>query len=470
MADPLFEFDPTSEDATNSPLSVWNTSSYAVTAFKVSAPPFEVTWAGSVDTEGALPASVKPGNRTISLTVECLTAAALRALQAKAAKITRERGTAKITFPANGETLVVDIHMLETFEPEFDIAYFINSGAFCSVSLSFTIKPYGRGAPETATLSTSTATSKAPLVFTVTGVKGDVAALGTLVVANATTAKTFGIYGVQSRYYSAASGAALFLEAEDGSADTATLNAGAAGASGAGANKVMRHLDVGTTGADTSYFIQGSGGGSLEHVGSFRVLARVQPLSTNTGTVSVRLAWTPSGAAGNQIVEDWVPIQTTAGTAIKGSWVIVDLGLVTIRKARQGTQQWRAELIPKSTIATDDIDYDWVTLVPVTEPSGQLVDTGNTIVTAGAVEFGYEAVQIRTAGTVWFDPLEGFQGDYVRVPVAGAEARTVRFVVLLAGPTSNTGNYTMPVIDAVNLDAITATLTYIPRFLVVPSP
>ena len=101
MADPLFEFDPTSEDAANSALSIWNTASYVVTSFSVAAPPFEVQWAGSVDTEGMLPASVKPGNRTISVTVECLTAAALRALQAKAAKLARERGTAKITFPAN---------------------------------------------------------------------------------------------------------------------------------------------------------------------------------------------------------------------------------------------------------------------------------------------------------------------------------------------------------------------------------
>jgi hypothetical protein len=40
--------------------------------------------------------------------------------------------------------------------------------------------------------------------------------------------------------------------------------------------------------------------------------------------------------------------------------------------------------------------------------------------------------------------------------------------VLLAGATS--GNLTDTVIDAVNLDAVTATLTYVPRYLVVPEP
>jgi hypothetical protein len=55
MADPLLEFDPTSEDAANSPLSVWNTASYIVTAFNPDAANQTVQWASSVDTEGALP-------------------------------------------------------------------------------------------------------------------------------------------------------------------------------------------------------------------------------------------------------------------------------------------------------------------------------------------------------------------------------------------------------------------------------
>src|SRR3954469_3879697 len=118
MADPLLEFDPVSEDATNSPLSVWNTASYIVTAFNPDAANQTVQWASSVDTEGALPASVKDENRTISMTIECLNSAALRALQSKVPKISRERGTLKYTLP-NSEVVVFDLLARESFKPEF---------------------------------------------------------------------------------------------------------------------------------------------------------------------------------------------------------------------------------------------------------------------------------------------------------------------------------------------------------------
>jgi hypothetical protein len=466
MANPLLEFDPTSEDAANSPLEIWNTTSYAVSAFNAPAPPLTVQWAGSVDTEGSLPSSKKHENRTISITVDVLSAAALRSLQAKIGKVTREGGTLKLTLPASSEVVVFDLHSADTFEPQLDIVYFVNSGAFCTVNLSLTAKPYGRGPQETLTLSAATAPSKAPLVVTATtGVKGDMAALGTLSLQNDPFGHTmtFGLWGIQSRYYDASANAALFLEAENGVAGAAALNAGAAGASGGGANKVMRHLDVGTVGATASYVMGVSGATTMQHVGTFRVFARVQALSTNTGTVSVRLDW--NMRLGNVTSNDWVPIATAVGAAIKGSWVLVDLGLVSLPKARKGDQRWDGLVYAKSTVATDDIDFDWVTLFPVDEGFGR-VEAGS-IATSETVEFAYDAVQIVTSGTIWHDPTL-YEGDLVTIPPAGAEGRTLRVVALLAGQSA--GNLTDTVIDAVNLDQFTPTLTYVPRYLVVPSP
>jgi hypothetical protein len=331
--------------------------------------------------------------------------------------------------------------------------------------MSFAAKPYGRGASTSATLTGGTATSKLPIVATATGIKGDVPALGTLTVANATNAKTAALWGIQSRYYSAATSAALVLEAEDGVASGAALNAGSAGASGGGANKVMRHLDVGTSGGSTSYLLgYSSGTQTLSHVGSFRVLARVQALSTNTGIVSIRLGWYPRWYA-TQVINDWVPIVSAAGAAVSGSWVLVDLGMITIPKARSGLQQWRGEIDVKSTVATDDIDYDWIALLPCDEGAGRL--EAATIISTDSVEFSPESAQIVRSG-LWGDPTS-YEGDYVRIPPAGAEARSLRVLALLAGATAG-GNLTDTVIDAVNLDATTATLTYVPRYLVVPEP
>jgi hypothetical protein len=195
MADPLLEFDPTSEDAANSPLSIWNVAgSYVVTAFNPDAANQTVLWAASVDTEGALPAALKDENRTISITVECLSAAALRTLQAKVAKVSRERGTLKYTLP-NSEAIIFDLLAREAFKPTFDVAYFINAGAFCVVEMAFTARPYGRGSA--VALTAHTATVKQPLIFTETGIKGDVLGTGSLRVSNATNAKTWLMWGQQ---------------------------------------------------------------------------------------------------------------------------------------------------------------------------------------------------------------------------------------------------------------------------------
>lgn len=468
MADPIWELDPTSEDAANTPLVLSNTTNYGITAFSLDAAGQSVQWASSVDTEGSLPASSKDENRTISFSVECLSAAALRTLQAKVAKISRERGTLKYTLP-NGEVIVFDLLARQSFTAEFDVKYFIHTGAYCSVDFSFAALPYGRGPSVSATLSASTATSKQPLVFTVTGVKGDIPALGSLTLSNVTNAKTWAVWGIQSRYYDSASLAGLFFEAEDGQVGGGALNAGSAGASGGGANKVVRYTDVGTVGNSSAYFLGASGSAAITHIGAYRVFMRAQALSTNTGTVSVRVQWKPTALSAG-ITNDWVPIETSGGVAIKGSWVLVDLGLVIVPKARAGTQRWLAEFELKSTVGTDDIDLDWAMLVPVDEGSGRLKDTGGGIAVGGVVEVAHNAAQVRSSGTpIWYDPTS-YEGDYLRIPPAGAEGRTTRIVALLAGPVSNTGNVTDTIIDAVNLDAFTATLSYQPRYLVVPEP
>jgi hypothetical protein len=468
MANPLLEFDPTSEDAANSPLEIWNTTSYAVSAFSAPAPPLTVQWAGSVDTEGSLPSSKKHENRTISITVDVLSAAALRSLQAKIGKVTREGGTLKLTLPASSEVVVFDLHSGDTFEPQLDIVYFVNSGAFCTVNLSLTAKPYGRG--PSVTLTTHTATTKAPLVFTETGIKGDLPALGDLRIANATSQKTWLMWGQQSRYYDAGTTAALFLEAEGCQAFGAALNAGPAGASGSG-NKVLRHATVGTTGAE-SFGLGTSGTQNLSHVGTFNVWARVQADSANTGIAKTQLWWRP-GVFGDFTANDWISIQTSAGAAIKGSWVVVNLGQVSLPKARIGIQRWQGSVYSASTVAADIVHYDWTALVPVDEGAGVMRGTFTPAAATEAVDISDKGVLVSSlGGTSWMAPT-AYEGDYLGgstgIPPAGSEGRTLRMIVLFTGPTTG-GNNSATLADADNIDAVTATLTYTPRYLVVPEP
>lgn len=460
MADPLFEFDPTSEDAANSPLSIWNTASYAVTAFNAPAPPLAVQWASSVDTEGSAAASRKHENRQISITVEVLSASALRSLQAKVAKIAREGGTAKLTLPASGEVVIFDLLAADTFEPQFDVVYFTNTGAFCVVNLTLTAKPYGRGAE--VTLSASTATALAPLVFTKTGIAGDIPATGRLNISNTTTDKTTAIWGFQSRYYSAASTAALLYEAESGVALSASAHAGPGGASGGGANKTMRDTAVGTSPAN-AYEIATSQ--TLTHIGSFRVYARVYVASGTAGVVSVAANWSPSPSVAN-IQNDYVSVVDASGSAIADTWVLLDLGLVTFPPPFQGSNAGSLFLSHQRTAGTTTVYYDWVALVPVDEGYGVATDDVTTIDSAWDIEITDKGAFI-TTGSQWWRAAQ-YEGDYLRVPVAGAEARTLRGFVMLAGePASSVGP---GVVYSGDLEAIQATLTYTPRFLVVPTP
>jgi hypothetical protein len=461
----IFDAAASAIDGTNpgTALNAGPGTNYAILEFDASAPAQSLTLAGSVDTEGSLVASRKHENRAISLKVRCATAAALRTLQAKIALISRESGHTLTWILPNAETLIFDLHAADTFEPVINKLLYVRAGAFCEVQIVLPAAPYGRGTAVTS-LTLKTATSKAPNVFTETGIKGDIAALASLRITSDTASvvsKYWAIWGIQSRNYDAAASAGLFWEAESGSAIDAALNAGPAGASGGGANKTMFHQNVA---GGKGYQLSSS---DLTHVGSFVMLARVQALATNTGIVSVWTEWQPPSASA-PIANEAVPIVDAAGAALEGAWVIVNLGQVTIPRVRLGSQHWNATIRATSTIATDDVHYDWVTLVPVDEGWGIMSTTTRPLTDDDAIDVSDRGVLQQSASSNWESP-EKYEGDYLRLPPAGAEARTLRVVTILTG--GDVSSQTAAVIPANNLEADTAQIvSYIPRYLVVPEP
>jgi hypothetical protein len=109
---------------------------------------------------------------------------------------------------------------------------------------------------------------------------------------------------------------------------------------------------------------QATGGGAhLSHVGTFRVYARVQPASN--GDISVALEW----GEGDFRRYTRNPAKVIDST-MNGTWRLIDLGLVTLSRVPQGTQRWEGRIVAKSTQIGDDIDVDWLALVPVAEGSG----------------------------------------------------------------------------------------------------
>jgi hypothetical protein len=367
----LLEFDPTSEDAANSPLSVMN-SSYEVSAHAYPTPPLNVLYASSIDTEGELPASRRPGNRQISMTIEMVdpTGALLRALQAKCAKIAREGGTLKRTL-GTGQVIVFDLLTSEQFDPSFDIAYY--TGDLVVVSLVFGAKPYGRGAA--VTLTSHTESTLPYLTFTETGITGDVPALGKLVLTEAQAVdQWFVMWGIESRNYSSSSDAALFYQAEGRTAmGSSAIAAGPTGASGSGSN-VMRNTDLAASSYQAILSTQAiSAGNHLAHIGDFQVWARVQAPTTNTGAVTLALEW----AQGD--LTKWTRNTAFAVDAVRnGSWALVPLGQVGLAKVVQGTQRWEGRIVAQASVSGDDIDIDALYIVPVTEGYGEARGVAST--------------------------------------------------------------------------------------------
>jgi hypothetical protein len=413
-----------------------------------------IQYAGTVDTEGSLPASRKHENRQISLTIICDTAAALRSLQGKIGKVAREGGTLKWNLP-NAEVVIFDLLAADSFDPTFDITWQKNAGAYCSVQIALPAAPYGRG-PE-VDLGDNAETTLPVLIFTETGVMGDMPGLGRLVVdEDQSQAQSYLVWGVESRYYSAAATAALFYQAEAGTLGSGTLAVGPAGASGSGSNTVFDG-SLNSSAYRTQFTI--GNGSATTHIGAFRVFARCWAPAANTGTVSVQLRWQ---LGTNAIAE---PIDNTAktiGGADRDFWVLLDLGQVSIPKVKRGTQNWKGDIRATSTVTGDDIYTDFVFLVPVLEGSGEVNGGLVALFSGKSMEIRHDGV-IQERTTNEWTQVAKYEGDYLRVPPAGAEGRTVRVIIKADRSTLGSG-------AASGIDDISARLFVTPRYLVVPSP
>lgn len=440
-------------------LNIGPGSPYRLRAFSCPAAPQTVQYAGSVDTEGSSPVSRKNENRMINLTIMCDTLAALQTLQAKYGKIAREGGTLKWTLPNTAaDTVIADLLAADTFDPQIDVNFQKNQGAYCEVQIALPTKPYGRGAE--ITLSDHVETTLPVVGFTETGIKGDMPGLVRLVVDNdAASATMRGLrWGLRSRYYSSASTAVLYREAESSSLFNAAATAGPAGASGAGSN-TAKHTDIGT--AFAASFGVGTAFATQTHIGGYRVFVRAQAPNTNTGTVSVRFSWTPA-ALGTVINNDQVDIVDDVGAPIEAEWCILDLGLVATRPATVGLQGWAGTVQAKASVATDDVFFDYLILVP-TDIYGE-ADSPFNVTSSNSFAIHSSGAFV-SSGSFWADAA--YEGMYPLVPTAGAEARTVEFIAFLLNSVSGGGT---GVYRSHAFDDLSARVFYTPRYLALPSP
>ena len=338
-----------------------------VTGIDAPTPETASQWASSADTDGELRANLRYTNRTITCAVQLqkTTDATLDTLERSVgkivAKLAEEGGILRLGL-ASGKT--IDFTVLEaSAQRVWDKADVVQHRA--QYAVAFICSPFGYGAEQD--LGDNVETTLPVLVFTEASIPGDVPALGRLVIDEDQGVNQWWMtWGIQSRYYSSSANAALFLEAEGRTAlGGAAIATGPTGASGGASNNVLQHTSLQTGYLALMSTQAVSAGAHLSHVGSFHAYLRVQVPTTNTGLVTVALEWAEA---------DFLRYTRNAATTIpaehEGRWRYVDLGLVTTTEVLSGTQRWEGRIVGKSTVAGDDINLDYLLLVPATEGSG----------------------------------------------------------------------------------------------------
>jgi hypothetical protein len=382
----IVTLDPTTEDASNVQLVISDTSAnYLLTGLEIPDPELKSIMASSFFTEGEIPAHEHAyQNRTVTVmcdvtdTTHTLMETRVRALTQKLAKFNREPAqttpgpsTLKVQFES-GNSYVFDV-VSASGGGGPEITTKMTAGRVASMSLTFVCRPFARGANQVYGAVTESDEPVLRLNTSSTPVKGDVPGLGRLLVDEMQAVDQFWLqWGIRSRYYSTDADNAILYEAEGRTVlGGATVVTGTAPTSptGTATNNVVRQATLTPT-WQAMLSTQATGGGNhLEHIGDYRVWARVFRPTTNTGETGIRLDWSEGDfmrfTSNDPVLFD--------NNQLEGQWVIVDLGLVHLRKVVQGTQRWIGRFVAKSSATGDDLDIDCFWLQPITEGGGEVV-------------------------------------------------------------------------------------------------
>lgn len=307
-------------------------------------PPEELEeWLKGADSDGALLSrEPKASNRIVTATIRVEQQATMNLALAKIAILVdhlkeaqrNDNGVPLTWVPADSTLATVTFRCLSGQITGMPID--VQSGWLVkapTVTIRMTCLPFAEGAEVTGS---STTTTDPIATVEITGVAGDVPALGRLVVTdNATQARRYVAWGLESRWYPTSSPPSLILDSASlvttGFAGTTSTQTGAY--SGASNNTIA--CSIGTQ-------IQAIAGlGNLSHVGQFRVMARVYIGAWVTAGPYVRLSYQTNDDQLHAL--PFVQVTRQGGGSTSG-WNMLDLGLVTIPQAIAGTQRWTGRI------------------------------------------------------------------------------------------------------------------------------
>lgn len=337
-----------------------SSGNYTLSSVSLSPPKKKPEWAESSDADGAL--LIRDPlfeNRTVELdlrvraTTRDLSQQYIQAINWKLEEAEKRRGgLALIWTPINSTTS----YTLYVLSGEITDVPMTNESGYLTnltpLTITLTTKPFLYAAEVT----TSTTTSTTPLLtLTVTSVPGDVPAEARLVVSdNATKDRWYVAWGLEQRYYNAAT--SLLLDSDDlttsGFAGSQTTRSGSYDPNAAGNNVIRATL--------TTIPVAICGTGNQSHVGTYRVMARVYASDVATW---VRLSWKEGDGPLNSNPYVQVPAED--------DFTELDLGLISIPEKLLGTQRWQGQVEAYSTVSGATLDVDYISLVPAGEGYGK---------------------------------------------------------------------------------------------------
>lgn len=272
----------------------------------------------------------------------------------------------------------------------------------------------------------TTRSTEPVLTLEVANVPGDVPAkIRAIVTDGATQSRRLVRAGLESRYYPTTSPPALLIDSASlvtsGYSGTATTRTG-----GYNANGVVRSNEL------FSHELAMVGLGDLSHVGTFRVFARVYADAATTATVYCRLSWREGSG----------PLRSNPWTTppVVAAWAEVDLGIITIPEKILGTQRWTGQIDTYSAVDNENLDVDYIYLMPVGEGYGV---ARAAISSAFGTLVGYDGFTARTAGATlgataaqlggtW--ATSGAATDFAAADTPGTSETMTRATTLEAGP------------------------------------
>jgi hypothetical protein len=314
-------------------------------------------WAQGADTDGqALVRDPLFENRTITATVRVtdttrdLIDQAIARLAGKLEEAEQQPDGLPVVWTPADATQGVTFYCITGEVGDIPITH--ESGYFAgsvAVPLTLTCRPAGYGQE----VNSQTVTGSAPLVTVdLANVAGDLPAEARVIVTDAASQVRRDVrWGLEQRDYTPGSPTSLLITTfvTTGFAGTVGSPAGAYGASAVNADLYGQPTAVCGTGAQP-------------HIGTFRVIARVQIGSL---PVRVRLAW--QDGDGPMAANPWV-----SPPVADNQWCEIDLGLITITPARLGGQRWTGRI---EAYTTDNqlhsVMVNYLALIPAGEGYGR---------------------------------------------------------------------------------------------------